>query len=91
MSYPTYIQSYADWKALRTTLSQTGAATAVVTRDKSYVALFVSKTADRVQIYRADIIRFPDDPNLADFETNILTDTPTLKTNVEDASAALIN
>ena len=90
MSYPTYIQSYADWKALRTTLSQTGTATAVVTSAKSYTALFISKTAERVQIYRADIIRFPDDPNLSDFEANILTDTPTLKTTVEDALAVLI-
>ena len=90
MSYPTYIQSYADWKALRTSLGQTGASTAVVTYDKSYTALFVSKTADRVQVYRADIIRFPDDPNLSDFESSILTDTPTLKTNIDDALAALI-
>ena len=91
MSYPTYIQTYTDWKALRTSLSQTGTDTAVVTHDKSYTALFVSKTADRVQIYRADIIRFADDPNLSDFETNILTDSPTLKTTVEDALAALIS
>lgn len=90
MSYPTFNLTYAEWITRRDGLSQTGALTAVITRDKSYVALFVSKTADRVQVYRIDIIRFPDDTNLADFEADILTDTPTLKDNVDDALAFLI-
>lgn len=84
MSYPTYILSYDQWKATRTAV---GGTTYVVAFDKSYVALVISSTTERVQIYRADIIRFPDDPNLSDFEANILP-TATQKDTIEDAIAA---
>jgi len=68
MSYPTYILSYTDWKAKRTALAGT---TYYLEHGRSYVAIVVSKTAERVEIYRVDVIKDTTDPNLTDFELNI--------------------
>ena len=84
MSYPTYILSYADWKTKRTALA---GVTYYVEHDRSYVAIVVSKTAERVEIYRVDIIKYVTDPNLADFESAIKPGA-TVKLTLEDIMAA---
>ena len=84
MSYPTYTPSYADWKIKRTELA---GVTYYIEHGKSYLAVVISKTAERVEIYQANIIRNITDPNLVDFETNIKS-TATQKISIDDIIVA---
>lgn len=84
MSYPMYILSYADWKVKRTALA---GVTYYVNFDNSYIAIVISQTAERVEIYRANIIKNSTDPNLADFESAIKP-SAVVKTSVDDIIAA---
>jgi hypothetical protein len=83
MSYPTFILSYAVWKAKRTALA---GITYYLEHGRSYVAIVISQTAERIEVYRADIIKDDADPNLTDFETNIKP-TAVKKTSIEDIMA----
>jgi hypothetical protein len=76
--------SYAEWKTTRTALA---GATYVVKYDKHYIGIVIDSSAERYEVYCAEIVRFPDDPNLVDFETNI-EPTAVEKVCIEDAIAA---
>jgi hypothetical protein len=77
-------QTYTQWKAARTALAGT---TYVVTTPMNYIGVLV-QTAEKT-IHTVRVIRRTDDPNLSDFETNILP-TATAAVSINDAVSAEI-
>lgn len=87
MPYPMFVLTYPEWKLKRTALA---GITYYVEYDRSYVAIVISQTAERVEIYRTDIIKDVTDNNLVDFETTIKSSS-TVKLTIADIMSAELN
>lgn len=64
-----FFLTYAAWKAARTAI---GGTTYLVTSDAHYIGIVLKTDGGHYEVYCAEIVRFPDDANLSDFETNIV-------------------